>query len=158
GVALLAVVAMGLAVWRSYRSLADESFAQAQQLFESSAFVRAEHQYERFIEAHASDERVPQAKVSRELSKAAIALSDDGADPKPIIESLNQLSAKVTAMPALAEQWPLIVTAVRRTARSALDRANRTRQANDLETAGSWISWLHDQERTAARDSDTREL
>ena len=121
---------MVVAVKARFRSMADKSFARAEELFESGAFAQAQQEFELFRSDYARDSRVPRAKLAAELSKAALAIDDETADPNRVIESLDKIAARSES--SVKERLPVVLTMVERAARARLEKASRSFAAADL--------------------------
>jgi hypothetical protein len=157
-VAVIALGLMGLAIQARFRRLADESFLQAEQFFDSGAFNKARLEYERFCDERPKDPRVPQAQMVAELSKVAQSLDDPGADPAKAIASLDRFASDSHGKPTFKERWPIILTVTQRSTRSLFERAQRSLTAADVEAADVWLKWLHDQQRFGAEGSESLSL
>src|SRR2546428_11733676 len=88
----------------------------------------------------------------------AQALGSDLADSERVIESLDRFWSSHATENDVSQRWPIVVTLAERTARSALEKANRTLAAEDVESARRWVDWLHNQERTKAAGGDALAL
>ncbi len=148
GIAIVTVAAlsvMGAVVKERYRRLADDSFARAQELFQSGAFAKAEREYELFRQQFPRDERARQAQAVAELCKVANKI-DDPADAGAVVAALDKFSADSDAAEQVKDEWQILLTVAERTARASLDRADRSLVPGDLDAAEAWIGWLRSQQ------------
>src|SRR5262245_20219374 len=108
GTILIAVGALGamvLAVQSRLHHMADQSFAQAEQRFQSGAFLKARQDYESFCSEYGRDARVHEARTAANLSKVAQSLDDELANPRNTIEALDQFARETRATPVLKARW-----------------------------------------------------
>src|SRR5438094_335898 len=98
-IAAMALGAIALGVQARLRRMADESFGQAEQLFQNGAFHKARQEFELFCSEHSGDPRAHQARIAAELSKVAQSLDDDLVDPRQTIESLDKFAGEARAEP-----------------------------------------------------------
>ncbi len=139
---IVALGVMAFAVKLRREHAADETLRRAEDLFQSGAFSKSLGEFEAFSNERQADPRAGGAKAAAELSRVAQSLDDDLANPERLIESLEKLLADFPDKLNLDDRWPVILTVAHRTARTRLERANRTFDAADLEAGQTWLRWL----------------
>lgn len=162
GVATAAALGvMVVAVKARYRTMADESFRRAEELFQSGAFTKAQQEFDFFGTEYSNDPRTKRAKLAAELSKVAQSIDDELADPHRVIESLEEFAADSRdsrSEASVQERWPVILMMAERSARSRLEKASQSLAAADLESGDTWLRWLHDQQNAQADGAETLAL
>lgn len=154
-------VALGLmvvGVKARYRTMADDSFRRAEELFESGAFTKAHQEFDFFRKEYSSDSRTHRAELAAELSKIAQSIDDELADPIRVIESLDKFAADSRSEASVKDRWPVVLTMAERAARSRLEKANQSLASADLECGETWLGWLHDEQKARADGLETLAL